>query len=127
MNKIKREPTPYRKREETTSKFIGKSGGIITVVLVGVFICLQVIITNLFSENGSELRNLESRRLSLEKTNEQLRGELAALGSLNRIKLAAVNNLKMAPSTDRLDYLVVSQNNTAVGSQPLPATLAVRQ
>lgn len=127
MTRQKRESIPYRKKKRIGSDLFGRGGGIVTAFLVAVFICLQVIITNLFSGNGSELRNLDSKRLSLEKANEQLSGELAALGSLNRIKFSAVNNLKMAPSTDRLDYLVFSKNNTADGSQHLPATLAVRQ
>ncbi|MEK7610888.1 MAG: hypothetical protein AAB486_00760 [Patescibacteria group bacterium] len=127
MSRQKRELLPYQKREKIAPGSSGRNGQFITVGLVVIFICLQVVITNLFSGNGSELRDLESKKLSLEKTNEQFRGELAALGSLTRIQSAAVNNLKMTTSTDRLDYLVPSQYSAASGKVPTPATIAVRQ
>lgn len=77
-----------------------------TVFLVVTFIGLQVVITNLSSDNGMELHSLEARRQILLKTNEQAQGELALLGSLSRIEREALNNLGMKPSAEKLDFLV---------------------
>lgn len=106
MIKRKIELSSNRNKDMRSAGFLGRHTKLLTILSVTVFICLQVVITNLFSDNGSDLRTLEAQRQDLIRKNEQLRGELASLGSLSRIHQEAVKNLGMRTSIERLDFLV---------------------
>ncbi len=84
----------------------GRPLKIMGLLLVFFFIGFQVFLTNHFSSRGNDLRSLEIQKESLLRVNQGLQSEIAALGSLARVRIIAKNDLGLVSSDNRLDYLV---------------------
>lgn len=84
----------------------GRSLKILSLLLAFLFIGFQVFLTNHFSSRGNDLRSLEIQRESLVRVNQELQSEIAALGSLARVRIIAKDDLGLVSSDNRLDYLV---------------------
>lgn len=84
----------------------GRPLRVMGLLLVFFFIGFQVFLTNHFSSRGNDLRSLEIKKESLLRTNQELRSDIAALGSLARVKNLAKSDLGLVSSDNRLDYLV---------------------
>lgn len=93
-----------KKNSDLKVKRVGQvSLAVLCLLLLFVF---QVALGNAFSGQGGELSNLEQKRQQLLRENENLRTEIALLGSLERIRREAEEKLLMKESGSRLDYLV---------------------
>jgi cell division protein FtsL len=93
-----------KKNSELRMRKVGRAF-LAVFCLFSLFI-FQVALGNAFSGQGEELRNLEQKKQQLLRENENLRTEIAYLGSLERIRQTAEEELLMVESGSRLDYLV---------------------
>lgn len=93
-----------RKNSELKIRRVGQASlAVLCLLLLFVF---QVALGNAFSGQGGEIGNLEQKRQQLLRENENLRTEIAFLGSLERVRQEAEEKLLMKENGNHLDYLV---------------------
>lgn len=105
LRQIKKQADRRKRVGVAYSVFSSKVAPRAVLLVLGVLILAQVVLSSHLATQGAEINKLNRELEQLKKENEQLSLQISSLGSLARIKHVASTELGMFSGQKHIDYL----------------------